>query len=334
MKELLSNEEIDSLLALFRAESGSAPDAPQGAVHHPKTGDASVATASPLDLLKPNRIGRDRMHLVERLLASVAKATGAVLGERLRLDAVCDCVSVEQVRFSSWRRQLEGPIGVWTIAAPPLAAPIVLTMTGDLVRGAVDRLLGGSGRVDRTDDAFTPAEFAVADALVESMVECIAAAFAEVVPLQPRIDTRSANPATVQAMAPADVALCGYFQIGGEVLRGDLRLAFPCHDLEPYLERLARGRAAPAGKDDAGSMSSVVGDVPLRIGVVLGRTRLRVQALLGLRPGDIVRLERRVHESVEAEVGGITRLRGKIARRGSARVMCVEEVLEDGEARQ
>lgn len=330
MKDLLTNEEIDSLLELFRAESGGAAEEPSQPVERDRADRPEPAAVRPLDLLKPNRFGRERLHFLERLMASVAKGAAGVLSDRLRLDAICDCVSVEQARFSSWRRQLDSPVGVWTIAAPPFASPLLLTLTGDLLRGAVDRLLGGPGRVGRSQEGFTQAEFAVADAVVEPLLEGIAASFADVIAIRPRIDGRSGNPAMVQAMAPTDVALTAYFQVGGDVLHGDMRLAMAYQDLEPYLERATRGRGQTEVEGaDREAVTRVAREIPLRVATVLGRTKIRVRSLLELRPGDIVRLERTRDEALEAEVEGVTKLRGWLGRKGSARVFRVEEVLSN-----
>jgi flagellar motor switch protein FliN/FliY len=334
MKELLSNEEIDSLLELFRAESGVAE--PPGEVLDPAV--APAAQGSPLDLLKPNRFGRERLQMLERLFASIAKSIGAALGERLRLDVVCDCVSVEQVRFASWRRQIDGPVGIWTVAMPPFASPLLLTMAGGLLRSSVDRLLGGSGRVDRAEEAFTAAELAVAEALVETLVERITAGFGELVAVRPRIDARSGNPAMVQAMAPTEVALAVYLQVSGEVLHGDLWLTVAYQDLEPHLD------SAPEARDEEGqafreaervAVGRAVRGVPLGLSVVLGETAISLRSLLDLRCGDVVRLERLCGAPLEARVEGVGRFRGRTVRHGSARAFRVEEVIgedddEDG----
>lgn len=335
MKELLSNDEIDTLLELFRAESGASP-AP--AVEPAGPDAPAAAAASPLDLLRPNRFGRERLLLLERLFAAVAKAVGAALAERLRVDLVCDCAGVEQVRFAPWRRQLDGPVGIWTVAMPPFASPVLLTLTGDLLCAAVDRLLGGSGRAARAREHFTAAELTVAEALVETLVERAAAALADVVRVAPRIEARSGNPAMVQAMAPTDVAIAVQLRVTGEVLRGELRLLVAYEDLEPYLDRVPAARDGAAGglrRFERDAVERCVADLPVRLSVELGRAALPLRGLLALRPGDVVRLDRLAGEPLDALVEGVGRFCGEVVGHGVARTFRIRALIgRDGDERR
>ena len=167
-----------------------------------------------------------------------------------------------------------------------------------------------------------------------TLVERVAVGFSDVVALRPRIDGRSGNPATLQAMAPTDVALAVYFQISGEVLAGDLRLALAYQDLEPFLDRVPVAHT-DAGDDaiaaDRDAIERAVRDVALGMSVVLGRTAITMRSLLALRPGDVVRVDRVVGASLEADIEGVTRLRGDVVRSGGARAPRVTEVLRGNE---
>ena len=104
MNEILSNEEIDTLLDMFRTEGGAVesdvrePEATMGPMEAP---DGRVI--SRIDLLKPNRLGREQLRGIERYFESAGKMLSATISDKLRLDTRCDCVAVEQLRFSSWR---------------------------------------------------------------------------------------------------------------------------------------------------------------------------------------------------------------------------------------
>lgn len=76
--------------------------------------------------------------------------------------------------------------------------------------------------------------------------------------------------------------------------------------------------APPRGQDpiDAGDKTAVdleaVFDVPVRISVVLGRTRMSVAELLRLGVGTVVELDRQVGEAVEIFVNDRLVARGEI----------------------
>ena len=119
MKELLTNEEIEALLDMFRAEG--APDAPD-ALDPTKVGSTAQTLSSvvrSVDLLKPNRMSADQMRSLVRSLQSAAKFMSATLSDKLRMDLQCDCVAVEQQRFRTWLKHVAGPAAIYTVKLEP-----------------------------------------------------------------------------------------------------------------------------------------------------------------------------------------------------------------------
>jgi len=80
-----------------------------------------------------------------------------------------------------------------------------------------------------------------------------------------------------------------------------------------FEEMAAPGREAeiPAGEKTAADLEAVF-DVPVRISVVLGRTKMPVSSLLKLDVGTIVELNRQVGEAVEIYVNDRLVARGEI----------------------
>ncbi|HEY0920662.1 flagellar motor switch protein FliN [Devosia sp.] len=76
---------------------------------------------------------------------------------------------------------------------------------------------------------------------------------------------------------------------------------------------VAEGRepVPPYGEKTAADLEAVF-DVPVRISVVLGRTRMPVSQLLKMDVGTVVELDRQVGEAVEIYVNGRLVARGEI----------------------
>ena len=72
-----------------------------------------------------------------------------------------------------------------------------------------------------------------------------------------------------------------------------------------------RGGPAPALERTAGDLEAVF-DVPVRISVVLGRTRIPVSSLLKMDIGTVVELDRQVGEAVEIFINERLVARGEI----------------------
>ena len=72
-----------------------------------------------------------------------------------------------------------------------------------------------------------------------------------------------------------------------------------------------RGTELPSGEKSAADLEAVF-DVPVRISVVLGRTRVPVASLLRMDVGTVVELDRQVGEAVEIFVNERLVARGEI----------------------
>ena len=329
MNEILSNEEIDTLLQMFRSEGAAlepVPGEPLPSLASMQAGDGRVV--SPVDLLKPNRLGREQLRGIERYFESAGKMLSATISDKLRLDTRCDCVAVEQLRFSTWLEQLPGPVSIYVLQMEPFRLPALFTVSTSLLYGAVDRILGGSGRVTKVPKDFTVAEHTVAEALVAPCLDRICDALAEVVQLKWSFLNRFCNPSMAQILPSQDVVLSIYFQAAGDFLIGDLRLVIPFVSLEPLLERFGRdsvSRLEPGAMKDR--LRKTVAGVDLDVAVELGGTRIRLGQLLQLQPGDVVPLDTRFGQPAVVPVMGRPKFTAHIGRIGNRLGVRVADVI-------
>jgi flagellar motor switch protein FliM len=328
VNEILTNEEIDTLLHLFRSEGAAAEAAAKAAAAAPRPtlDDGTLVTA--VDLLKPNRLSREHIKSFERYFENAGKMLSATITDRLRLDTRCDCVAVEQTRFQSWLEQLPGPVAIYVLKMEPLGLPVLFTATTSMLYGAVDRILGGTGKVNRVPKDFTQAEYTVADALVGPCLDRICESLAEMLPLKWSVESRFCNPTLAQILPSQDVVLSVYFQAAGDFLIGDLRLVFPFHALEPHLGRTGQdtARRVPSGTMRA-TVARTVAGVPLDLSVLLGSARIQLRQLLTLQPGDVVPIDARIGDPAVVPVQGRPKFHGHIGRMGNRLALQVADVM-------
>jgi flagellar motor switch protein FliM len=252
----------------------------------------------------------------------------AAIGDRLRMDVLCDCVATEQMRFQSWLAMLTGPMAIYTLRMPPLGAPVLLAANTSLLYGAVDRILGGSGRVERVPQDFTAAEYTVADAFITPCLDRICDCLNDVVQLRWSIEGRFTNPSMAQVLPGQDVVVCAHFQVSGEALLGDVRLAFPFAALEPHLGKLG---GSDRTTHEPGALRAPIEaslrQTALPLQVNLGGTTLALRQLLGLSVGDVIPLRTRFGEPLDAPVQGRVKFRGQVGTVGRGLAFRVGEVV-------
>lgn len=333
MKELLSNEEIDSLMEMFRSDDSGLELAEVPGFAHEIVGDPMErdAVVSRVDLLQPNRLPREQMSGLERMFENSAKAVGRCMSDRLRYAMHCDCVAVEQLRFGTWLQLVGADVVVYVLEAPPLEAPLLLSVTTNLLHGSVDRILGGQGRIQDAPKDFSEAELAVADAFLEPIVGRLAASMAELLALDIRIAGRFRPAALPHVLLAQDVVLSAHLQTGGDLLLGDLRLVLPYVALAPHLRSFGRGGLAgsrPGGR--RAELARAVQTVPIDFTVELGGGELSVGRLLDLRVGDVVPLRRGRGEPLIAPVAGVPKFSGRVGTRGRRLAFQVAGVITGG----
>ncbi|MCB9877917.1 MAG: FliM/FliN family flagellar motor switch protein [Planctomycetes bacterium] len=329
MNEILSNEEIDTLLQMFRSEGAAIEEsvsAPEPTMVPMEAPDGRVI--SPVDLLKPNRLGREQLRGIERYFESAGKMLSATISDKLRLDTRCDCVAVEQQRFSTWLEQLPGPVAIYVLQLEPFRLPALLTVSTSLLYGAVDRILGGSGRVTKVPKDFTAAEHTVAEALVAPCLDRICEALGEVVQLKWGISNRFCNPSLAQILPSQDVVVSAYFQAAGDFLIGDLRLVLPFVSLEPLLDRFTRDSVSQL---EPGAMQQRLADnvrsMNVDLSVNLGESRIRLAQLLQLQPGDVIPLATRFGQPAVVPVMGRPKFTAHLGRIGNRLGIRVADVM-------
>jgi flagellar motor switch protein FliM len=338
MKEILSNEEIDTLLELFRSEGAELdePVAEELAVRA-VAGDDEGPLVSPIDLLKPNRFSRDQLRRLERCFESAARGLAATMGDRLRLDVACDCVAVEQVRYGTWVQQLGGPCAIYALSMPPLEQPVLFTVTTSMLYGAVDRILGGTGKVRSTPRELTTAEYTVAEHFVTPILDRIAESLEEFCKVEWRVQSRFSNPSLANIVPDHDVVLSVYFQATGQSLLGDLRFVMPYTAIEAHLgEDVAAGMAFDGIVQQSSAMRDAIArslsSSTIDLTVELGDSVLTLRELMDLRSGDVVLLRKRVGEPMVAPVRGVPKFLGQIGTRGNRLAFEVQTVLNEESA--
>jgi flagellar motor switch protein FliM len=328
VNEILSNEEIDTLLQMFRSEGGAVASAPGAAPAAAPFSPFDQSVVSPVDLLKPNRLGREQLRAIERYFESAGKLLSATISDKLRLDVRCDCVAVEQVRFGTWLDQLPGPVSIYVLQMSPFDLPVLFTASTSLLYGAVDRILGGNGRVNKVPKDFTAAEHTVAEALIGPCLDRVRESLSEVVQLSWTIQSRFCNPSMAQILPSQDVVLSVYFQAAGDFLMGDLRLVIPFASLEPLLDRFGRdavARLAPGAMRD--KVAAKVREVSVELAVELGGANIRLRQLLDLQLGDVIPLTTRLGQPAVVPVQGRPKFTGHVGRIGNRLGLQVADVL-------
>ena len=304
MSRLLSQEEVDALLASF------GPDEP----------DLAPPDAIPFDLRAPLLLAGDRLSLVqaacERIADAVADALTVILvadkpirGEFTRL--------VQQPAGTVLSTLVHGePLGLLVDeAGEPVGG---ISFQGELALAMADRLQGGEG-------GFAAARplSAVENRLLESAFHRLARLLDERCALAP---LRSGG----LDRAPGFGRLA---QRGGMLATAEIRLELgggetACHLLmTPRLaNRLVAEEPPPQDRNAPPELIEALRRVPVTVETVITGASLRVTDLHRMRPGHVLQLDVAEHDGLGLRLNGTLLAQGVLRRQGKVRLFEIRQL--------
>ncbi len=332
---MLTQAEIDALLAgsleaeqphseqsvnLANLIGGSGGGAPAPVVTPAMASLAGVsakdvrATASgskqvrPYNFWSPERFSKDQMRAIELIHENLAERLTTSLPPYLRTEFRPRMVHMEQGRSDDFLKDLPPGTLFHVMALEPLPGRLVLVISADLMGVILERLLGGAGPGDQKPRPFTDIGQSLVKGTVEYMLGDFKAAWSKVVALEPQLEDSTVNHHWVQMMMGNARVVLITFEITIQGTTGTMSIYIPFSTLKPVAHVL-NPHVWISGRDnrpdDVVRERTVKGvqQLPVILRVVLGGAELTVQELLGLGPGDVIRLDKKAREDLTICVG-------------------------------
>ena len=201
--------------------------------------------------------------------------------------------AAEQMRFGAWCTAA-APAIFWRYHAPPLKGPMLLAADRSLLLQLVDVFYGGKGQLVGAREELTDAEERFAGRLGRDVGDQLAAAWAEVMGIEPQLDCVTCDPAKLQAVRADDDLYVQRFTLRGAPFEGrSILCAYPLAALRGIsgAEPLSAPADEPAGDPVwTATLSRALKDVRLPVRSVLARPEVPLTKLLSLEVGDIIPL--------------------------------------------
>ncbi len=335
MSEILSQAEIEALLASLAAEDSPASDF-NAPVATPVGGSTSTKR-KPIayevyDFRRPDKFSRDQLRTLQMVFETFARLCSTNLATYLRVPLHIELISLEQIPYEDYLRSLKQSAFI-VFSAPPLSGEAVLEMEYALVFTMLDRLLGGVGKpIERA--AFTEIEKPLVLALGERMLMAFRSAWESILQVDPKIETLETSAQFVQIAPPSDIVITVLLEARIGERRDAMSLCVPHMVIKPITPRLSsQNWVSSAGKRATPLLRRALTQHLYRTTVTcharLGKTRLRLNDLLQLKVGDILPLDTPVNGKIDLLVENRVKFRGKPAVRNRRLVVSITDVVSE-----
>lgn len=327
MSELLSQEEIDSLLSAAAKGTVSATTAPVSA--------HSKRHFTRYDFRRPNRISKEQLQALQMLHDRFAKQIGSSLSPLLRTLVEIKPTLVEQMSYAEYIATVAYPACLGVFGMRPLKGGALVEIHPRLIFYMIERLLGGGGRSIDMVRELTEIERALALKLFKRILEDLHGAWSRVSSFEFDLLNLEVNPGFLQLTAPADMVILIGFDVKMGEVEGIMTLCFPFSMLEPIIPNLSLRRWITGNREEdeqSGStgIAKAMPSINIKIRALLGSIPLSVHELSFLKLGDIISLEKGPQSLGVLEVEGVPKYVVKVGTSNRKRAVQIVAAISEG----
>lgn len=276
----------------------------------------------PFDFRNPSKMAREHVRRLELTHEVFARLFAGDLSDALRAEVRLELMSIDQVTYDEYIRSMPNPTVMIRITLAPLPGAAVVELSTQTGLTLVDRMLGGMGKPGLMR-RLTELEGALLRDLMALALPALEATFEPLIEVTPKIEALEFNPNFLQVASPSEMVMVMSYSLSlvhGSRSEGLLTVTYPFSLLEPATELVTLKEsdlpALEAGVPDDSPLTRTLPDVSVPISVRLRSSSVQAKELLGLREGDVLRLDHRVDEDVLGVVAGLVLIQGRIGRKG------------------
>lgn len=327
MAEVLSQSQIDALLSAARSgEMDLSASAEKKAEKKYRK----------YDFKSPRKFTKDRL----KMLSSVFENYTRVINSRINglLHTTCEITveSVEEQRYYEFSNALsEGDVLALADVelegeGHPEEPPMLLHFTTSLMLSMMDRLMGGEGDVDSSlPDGynFTDLELKLYESIVRDLVGMLGSSWENYIDLQFSFHRMETNPTLVQLIGLDETVVIVGINVQFPNCSGQMNFCLQGSMLSTIFARIAAANQAGrgSGEDNSENILDILKGSELELTAELGRTRLRLQDVYRLHPGDVIDLGHPTSEPIYLYVGGRPWFSGKMGTMNNSMAVKIGE---------
>jgi flagellar motor switch protein FliM len=309
----LSQQEIDALCE-------AAPVAPDQPPQQQKI--------TPFDFKRPNRIPKPQLRAIHNLHENFANTLVVSLSAYLRSYVIVNLISVEQIAFSEFLDGLSSATCVLSLGLQPDEGRGILELSPTLVFPILELLLGGSGRAaPELQRGITDVEQEVLAGFFRLILHDLSEAWKAVSEIEFSMQSVTAKPQSLLALAPGEPVLAVSFEIGIGDNKGMMNIAIPAIVIKMTRQRFDSQvslRHSPGGENQQAAMLARLYPAQLGVEVRLLGPTLSLADLLQLQAGDILAFDYPVNRPLSCLINGVRKFRGTVFRRGTRLCLGIE----------
>lgn len=310
MPEILSQQEIDSLLAGFSA--GKSP----GEI----ISKQGVKEVVPYEFRRPSRVSKNQIRTVQTLHQNFAESLAYYLTSRLQTPVSIHVENVDQLFYSEYILSVEKPSVIFTLSAGENRGEFIFELGLEFSFVLIEKLLGGNVEVPELEKkkvvrALTQIEQNLIRGIVERSISELEKAWNIIDSFKFKITKYESDPDIVQIAPSSEIVLVISFTVSLGNRNYRMSMCYPMFVIEDTLTKMTLQKFMGVKKHTPEEylkyISEKIKTTKIPISVELGQSEITIVDFLNLNVGDIILLDTNVESEVKVYIAGKLKLYGK-----------------------
>lgn len=273
-----------------------------------------------MDFARPSKFNKDQLRTLQMLHEGFCRRASTYLSGSVRSLVEVTVTGAEQIPYSDFVSSLPVPTFTSVLEVAPLGTNAMASVDLPLLFAMIDRMLGGPGTNAGRVRELTEIEAGLASGLMERLLVELSGAWGDLVPVEFRLRGIEMNAQFAQIVPASEPSVLIVMELSIGTATGSLSICLPYRSIEPVVGQLAAHRYFAHGENrpaDRASLVSSLQQVPMPVRAEIGVTKVPVETVLGLQPGDVIPLGRRLDDGVRLVVGSTHAYRALPGRDGN-----------------
>ncbi len=303
MGEILSQEEIDSLLSALSSGEYDAED-------YKDTPEKPIIV---YDFARPTKFSKDHLRTLVNIFEHYGRLLSTNLPGYLRKSVQVEVINSESVIYSEFVNALSNPVLLGVVSFSPLKGNVIIEWGPNLGYAMIDRMLGGSGIPLEKNRDFSEIEMAIIERVFTNCVSLLREPWKNVTPIDPRLERIETNTQFAQIISPGETIAIISISIKIGDVEGLMNICLPYVTLEPIMDKLnTKYWFASLIEHDEGyaaAMEDMLEKAEVPLSVLLGKSSISVNDFVNLQKGDIIKVGTKIDEELDVYVGKIRKFK-------------------------
>lgn len=326
MSDILSQSEIDALLAALASGQVTAEDVKQ---------EDLTRKIRVYDFKRPNKFSKDQIHTLQVIYENYCRSLTTYFSAHLRTLVQISVISVDQLTYEEFIRSIPNPTIINIFTLGPLEGNGIMEVNPNIAFSIIDRLFGGPGQPPDKMRGLTEIEQSVFQRTTRRMLDNFTEAWENIIHIKPRLELIETNPQFTQIVAPTEMVVLVTLSCKIGEIEGMINICLPYILLEPIITKLSAhfwfsNSAKERTAEQIDALRGRLERAYVPISVLLGRTTIKIGELLDLQKGDVLQLDNRSSTELEILVGQRTKYLGRPGTVGSKLGIQITSTFNEG----